>query len=269
MYKLSKAHILFGLLFALLAKFSCAQVNDSVAVDTAASQLLIQHTDKLIGFKIIDLERDLDEQLIPLVSIIEVALQNHPMVNFQEENILASEAQLAFSRREWSQNVSASANYFYGSQNQLTIASGAANSGAIIGNGLRYGVTVTLPLFELVARKKRNSIYAHQTESYRYKKEEIENEVSRQVILEYARLISNQRSLKIQSATREQARIQMFNAEKDFKSGNIGVVEYTRLTDFYTKAELDYEFWRKEFYSSFYQFEVLVGVKLKDLLQKK
>ncbi len=216
----------------------------------------------------IDISRSLDEQLIPLDSIILIALENHPSLKFQEENILSSQAQVQFSKRQWTQNLAGNVNYSGGVQNQVTILPSEVSQSAVVGNGFRYGVGVTIPLFEFVARQKRVQLFEHQTESYRYRLEETKLELSRQVVYEYTRLVSVQRSLRIEAATRDQAQIQMAQAEKQFKNGDIPITEYVRLYEFSQKSELDFEFWRKEFFNAYYQFELFVGVKMDQLLKK-
>ncbi len=251
--------------FLVLAHRVFSQSPDS----TASQDRLKIGADSFNSFKVIDLDKGLDDQLVSLAEIIEIAKTNSPLLKFQEENIVASEYQVAFAKRQWTQNISMNGSYFYGNQNQLSITNTGDAAGAIIGNGVRYGINVSIPLFEFVARQKRIALYEHQTESYRHRYDELQNEIAKLVIKEYSNLISNQRSLKIQAITREQAVIQKASGEKDFKSGNISITEYSRLTDFQTKAELDYEFWRKEFFLAFYQFEVIVGVKMNELLKKQ
>lgn len=258
-----------GLLAILFANCAFAQEKDSTQLKRNFLSDTVAKPDNLVSYKVIDLDDDLDDQLISLADIIEVAKRNSPMLQAQVSTVQSNHSQVEFTKQQWTQNISGSASYYQGNNSQVTFLNNEQSTTGSTGSGLRYGVQVVVPLSDFTARKRRVDMYKYQEQASRSRLEELDNALTREVIAEYSKLISNQRSLRIQASSREQAKVQVVNAEKDYKSGNISVMEYTNLCDFYTKAQLDFEFWRKEFYSSYYQFEVLVGVKMKDLLKKK
>jgi outer membrane protein TolC len=225
--------------------------------------------DKFYVFRKLDAERDLDDQLLPVNEIIEIAIRNHPQVKEQEETRKALEYQAEQARRQWQQNIVGNASYFQGTQYQVSTIPNDNTQTAIFGNGLRYGVSVNVPLFEFSGRKSRIRAFQHQAAASTYRKEEIELELSRQVIFEYTRLVTAQRMLKIEARGRDQTAMHLSNAELEFKSGDISISEYARISDVAKKAELDFEIARRDFFTAYYQFEQLVGEKMENLTVRR
>ncbi len=257
---------LFAICSALLWCLSvCAQnqvqkADSLMRTDTAL-------TDRFIPKKKFDLSKNLDEQLPPLPDLIELALTNNPEVKFQQENIKSSEYQIQYTKRQWQNNVIGSANYFGGSQNQVNVFPTESINSSILGNGFRYGITVNVPLFEFFGRTSRIRLYEHQTKSYVHKQEQIELEISRQVIKEYTYLVSMQRTLRIEAQYVEQAAVHLQNTRLAFQRGDATIDEWSRVSEFEKKAQLDFEFARREYFNAFYQFEKLLGVKLESLIR--
>ena len=267
---------LYFILFCCLATHGLvAQINDAdikkaqaeMAVNDSLMRTDTVLADKFYTKKRFDLNRNLDEQLPSLADLIEIAIDNHPSVKFQEENITSSEYQIQYTKRQWQNNVVGSVNYFGGSQNQVNVVSSEAIQSSVLGNGFRYGVTVNVPLFEFSGRKSRIRLYEHQTKSYVHKREVIELEVSRQVIKEYTYLVSMQRTLKIEAQFLEQAKLNLENVKMAFQRGDADITEWSRISEIEKKSRLDFEFARREYFNSYYQFEKLLGVDLDTLVR--
>lgn len=267
-----KKSVIAGLTL-ILAGAAEAQVKDTALVLRSRSDSLFYYdneiSDKFYAFRRLNVEKDLDAQLLPLSEIIEIAVNNHPLVKAQEENIKSAESQSELSRRQWQQNIMGNINYFEGSQNQFTTLSNDVNQTSVFGNGLRYGVSVNIPLFEFSGRKSRIRQYEHQVQAQAYTRDEIKLQVAQEVIDEYTRLISAQRILKIQARGRDQTTMHLSNAELEFKTGDITVSEYGRIAETAKQAEVDFEMARREFFNAYYRFEKLVGEKMENLTVKR
>lgn len=219
----------------------------------------------------LDESRDLQTQLIPLDSIIDLAIKNSPSVKFQKDLIESSKAQLEFAKRVWTNNIMGFVNYSTG--NQSIVSSDSQSPGSVassnITSGFRMGVQINLPLYELVGRKSRVNLYKYQYSSSIDKKDESIQELKKEVILTYYNLLYASNLLSIRSEAKESAINQYTIAQKQFKDGAIDVLELSRLKTIEVNARADYEEAKRQFSTLYAQMEPLIGVSFKELIASR
>ncbi|MBK7888050.1 MAG: TolC family protein [Bacteroidetes bacterium] len=217
----------------------------------------------------LDLNKDLKDQLIPLDSMISIALLNNPGIKAQEALIEAGIDQIKFSRREWQNGVFGSFTQSLGNQAVIfnTNQEPEAIQSSSIQSGFRVGLNVNIPLFLLFGRTSRINVYEHELEVRRQTEEKIKMEVSRQIIYEYNNMLSTHRLMLITSNSKGTTRLLSEMAEKQFSQGDISIAELSSVSAIATKAESDYEISRRDFYNNYQQLEKLLGKRLDTLVR--
>ena len=227
-------------------------------------------TKQMASGQLPDEQKDLQQQMIPLVNILDIAVKNSPSVKFQDDLVHSAQSQLEFSKKLWTNNIVGFVNYSGG--NQTIVSADAQSPGAQttsnVTTGLRFGVQVNLPLYELIGRKSRIKIYKSDLNSTVNKKDESIQELKKEVILQYYNLLYASNLLAIRSEAKQSAINQYSIAEKQFRDGIIDVGELSRLKTFDVNARADYEEAKRQFSTYYNQFEVLVGVPFEQLMAK-
>ena len=219
---------------------------------------------------VLDEQKDLQEQLLPLDNIIDLPIAHSPSVKFQADLIEAAKSQLNFSKTVWTNNIMGFVNYSSG--NQSIVSSDNQNAGNLsssnITNGYRVGVQVNLPLYELVGRKLRVNLYKHQLNSTVDKRDETIQDLKKNIIQLYYSLLYYNNLLNIRSEAKQSAISQLSVAQKQFKDGIIDIAELSRLKTFEVNARSDYEEAKREFSIAYFQVEPLIGVPVQQLMRK-
>lgn len=211
---------------------------------------------------------DLEYQLPPLDTLVNIAIRNSPVIKISHANMQSSEADVTLSRRSWQDYISVFGNYSSGNQ-RFVISGTTEDQQNNLVDGYRYGVNVLVPLSEITTRRPKIQKQRAELDAARESIKLSELELERQVTDEYLQLIAAQRTLKILSDNRESTVIQQQLAEKQFKEGTISLEEYSKVHQIYVSSEVNYEMARKNFRLLFLQFETLLGVPLIKLIQQK
>jgi len=244
----------------LLLAFFCQTVN------AQAPKAPVKGTPVLL-----DEQKDLQEQLIPLDSILSLAVKNSSSVKFQADLIKVAQAQMISNKNLWTNNIVGFVNYSAGNQSIVTADNttpGAVNSSSI-SNGLRFGVQINLPLSELMTRKSRMASFKNTITSTIDKRDQAIEELKQVVIQLYYTLLYYSNLLSIRSEAKASAINQYSIGEKEFKEGAIVIGELSRLKSIEVNARADYEEAKREFSTAYYQMEPLVGVPFQQLIIKK
>jgi outer membrane protein TolC len=234
------------------------------------SQLLHAQTNTNLVF-VLDEKIDMQSQLLPLDSIITIAINNSPSVRFQADLIGAAKHQVEFSKRLWTNNLMGFIGYSLGNQN--LISADNQNAGTLaatnITNGYRMGVQLNLPLYELVGRKSRINIYKSELNSTISKKEETIQELRKEVIQTYFSMLYYNNLVTIRSDSKQTTMNQYLIAQKQFKDGLIDVTELSRLKTIEVNSRADFEEAKRQFSTLYFLFENIVGAPMQQLILKK
>jgi outer membrane protein TolC len=220
---------------------------------------------------VLDEKKDLQDQMIPLDSIIFLALKNSPSVKFQSDLIETAEAQLTYYKRAWSNNIVGFVNYSSGNQSLLTADNTAASavSSNQVTSGYRVGVQMNIPLFEFLGRKAKLNTYKTQLNSTVDKKAETTREIEQVIIQTYYSLLYYNNLLSIRSEAKQTVINQYGIAQQQFKDGLIDIAELSRLKSIEVNARADYEEAKREFATLYFQLESMVGVPFQQLIRQK
>ena len=218
----------------------------------------------------LDESKDLADQLVPLDSIITIALIHSPGIKFQQDLVDAADYQVKFMQRIWTNNLIGFVNYSAGNQN--LVAADSQTPGTItssnVTNGYRAGVQLNVPLYEIVGRKTRINIYKSQLQSAVDKKDQASQELTQVIIQQYYTLIYYHNLIAIRSDAKQTTINQYEVAEQEFKDGIIQASELSRLKSIEVNARADYEEAKREFGIIYHQFENMVGVPMNQLMKK-
>lgn len=210
---------------------------------------------------------DLADELPPLEELISLALENSPLLMYNDNVIEQSNKEIKLEKRSWHDVLSITGNYNQGDQILLIGSSqgGSSQGGNNLLNGYRVGVNVILPLSTFTTRKTRIQIAELQVDAARNQKAELEKGLTNQVILEYYELVATYKVLQIKSRAKESAVLQSRMAETNFSEGTITLEDYSNVDMNGANAEVDFELAKSEYLTKYRQFEQLIGVSLKDL----
>lgn len=210
--------------------------------------------------------KSLADQLPPLDTLIKMAVEYHPSIKVNDELVGSAQERAAIENKNWLNWVSPYGNYSFGNQTIITAGSTPSDLGRI-SNGYRFGVNVGLPIGDILSRKNRKSFQQHELKATEYKREEVKLIISEYVISAYSILLYNHRMLSIRFEMMEKARFNVQLAESEFKINNTTASAYIAINQIYTGAISEYENVRKDFMESAQKLELLLGKKLKYLVQ--
>lgn len=247
-----------------------AQATDSLSTFRSPSYDTEILTRGVYDIKL-DLTKELKDQLVPLDSIISLAIANNPGIRAQDALITAGNEQVKLGRREWQNGVFVSFNQNIGNQTLFFDSSNEpiGTQSQSTTTGYRLGFNVNVPLFWFFARTNRINIYKQELNVRRETKEKLKIDLARIVIAEYNSMLSTHSILLIASNSRSSARMVMDMANQQFKQGDISISDYTSVMGLASKAESDYEIAKSNFYTWYEQLEQLIGVRLDKLTRKQ
>lgn len=214
----------------------------------------------------LDLNRPVSEQLPPLDSLIQMAINYNPTVKLNQELQGVAEQRIKLEKSAWTNSIRGYVDYSTG--NQSLVVTGFENNNVNnLTNGYRAGVNLSLPLFDVVARKTRIKLQQQELAATEYKTQEIEIEVSRLVIDEYSNIITGQSLMKNQYEMVELARSNFQVAEIEYKTGNMEGAVFIRNAEILNIAQSTYENAKKEFSIAIQKLELLIGTPLSHIIK--
>ncbi len=247
--------------FALIAALLLLHCNGFAQVKLAAAR------DSLF----LDEEADLQQQLIPLDSIITIAMQNSPAIKFQQDGVDAAHYQVRYMQQQWTNDIAGFFNYATGNQNLLTtggvVPGGVASSN--LSNGYRTGLQITLPLYELVGRKSRVNIYKAELQSSIDKRDQVKQEAVQVLVQLYYNLLYARNLLNIRSDAKQAAINQYQVASLEFKDGIVSASELSRIKEIEVDARAYFEEAKRQFSTFYFQFQNMIGVPMSQIMLRK
>lgn len=251
--KWPKYSILF-LIFWALTPESKAQVKDSLLYDNELA---------IFG----NIQQDLSEQLLPLDSIVKIALKNSPTLKVNDAVIGKAEQQINVDRLTWMNGMIPFVNVTGGNQDlilQTNSGLGQAQS-STLSNGVAFGLNLRLPLYEIFGRQARVNASKMELKASKYKKEEAELALRRQIILEYNDVLAFHRLMRLHNDATQASKINLILAEKSFRDGVLDLASYTQIMQIVTTNENNLEMAKRSFTIAFNQLETTVGVSISKL----
>ncbi len=219
----------------------------------------------------VDETRSFGEQLLPLDTLIELAVNNSPTVRHYDALVDKFDYQIDIARRLWQNNIYGFANYSTGDQRIITGGTGMPGDIATstIASGYRAGLQVNIPLFEFTSRRKRISFHEAERDAAIYKKDEQQLDIVRHVIEEYYIVIGAFETMKTRAEGKEAMRMYYLVAEREFSEGVIPISELSQVKSSLSQSEVYYQDARHLFFGRLSSFAALVGVSVPGLMKQQ
>lgn len=230
-----------------------------------AGSLNMQTGDSLFDFSI-----DLAEQLLPIDTVLQIAVQNSASVRMTEYEMLKFKHNQNYTRYLILNSLQVFYNYTYGNQFTNLVQSNVATDvqSANLGVGYRVGVNLSIPFGEFLGRSSRLRSQYYETELVRQKMEDVSRIVKKQVVDDYFNLIQAQKTLLVKSQDMETSRVTAEIALIDFKRGKIPPSELSRYRNILAIAETNFELAKRDFMVAYYKLEITIGIPLYKIKKK-
>jgi outer membrane protein TolC len=210
-------------------------------------------------------------ELPPLASLIDSAVKYSPLVAYHQADMKQKLLEYEIVNRRWLENLSMESDIKYGMFDNLLITddpAGTGSQGIISANKqTRYsaGVGIRIPITDIINRKKEKQISMIAYQKSTLEREKAEQELRHILITQYNNLILNDRILKIKTENMNSLHLQLIMGEKQFANGELSLSEMGALKEIYSKAQIDFEMARSNFFTSYLILEDIVGIQLNAL----
>lgn len=218
----------------------------------------------MIDTNAFDINKDIEDQLIPLDSILYYVSENSANLKMAIAETMKFRYNKKYISWIWLNSFQLFYNYGYGNQLNNIISSSQIPDLATqsLGIGYRFGVNIILSMGDLFGRSARLKSLNFETDVARYKQDEARRVYKRLIIEDYFILISNQKLLFVKSQDLETSRISAEVALIEMRRGKTQPSELGRIRNIMAIAEINFEQARRDFLSSYYKFETTLSVPL-------
>ncbi len=181
-----------------------------------------------------------------LSALIDSAMVHSPILKSQDASITIQQLKLRNSRKQWTEYINLSADYQYGSYDNIVanqFSSGINNMLTSSSTQSRYGVGINIkyPIFNLFSRGNNISMARHDLEISKLKKEELESELRKSIIILYNDIILARSLVDIKSKLKETSQLQVDFAELEYRTQKINIYDLAKVADAHAKNLADYE----------------------------
>lgn len=241
-----RIYSLMLMLLFVLSGFTQTQVKtDSVTNDLAVEKLIIPN----------------------LETCIQSALTNSPLLKANDEQIEKLLEEIKIKKKSWLDYIQIDANSRYGLFNMLTMSQTTGGADIAVEQAKEQfnyfaGLTIKLPLSYFVSNKNEQKILKHSIKESELKKEELKNEISKMVVVEYFKLKNYYDLLDAQQNNLQTTQIDYLKAKKDVQNGMLGMTEFASISTSYTKAVEAFTKTKNDYYTQFYILKILTGTNL-------
>jgi outer membrane protein TolC len=128
--------------------------------------------------------------------------------------------------------------------------------------GYSAGASVQFSLYQIFGYKNQVKLYAAEKKVAQYKKDELNMDLKKIVTILYNDIMSQKNILKIHSDATYAAYAHVKMAEKEFSEGSVAIGELSRVSEIYTKAQVEYEQSINDLKNYYMELEQLVGQPL-------
>ena len=216
----------------------------------------------------IELASELFRKKIPsMEALIDSTCKNSPILLSQQANVDINELRLKISKTAWIKNINIESSFQYGMFGNILLNPDAedplANSVLSTNKQTRYstGVSLKLPISEIISRKHEIRIGQEMVDQTRYEKEKLSEELRKLVIIQYNDLILKHKILLISNNNLQSQNLQLNMTEKEFTNNKVDIVELARIREMQSKSEIEFETAKSEFNTSFQLLQEITGVK--------
>lgn len=203
------------------------------------------------------------EQLLPLDSLISMALENAPLVKRLSMGQAQREEEIKIARKSWMQHLALTGGYNYGN---VVVADQMAtpqdvNTVFRTNTSATYtvGVSLRLPLSEFATQKNKVSIQEYAIKEMEYQKEDLQLTIRQEVIKRYNDLHRGLTTIKYQAQKVEANEAAVQVTENHFKTGTASIDQYRMALDILTTSKIELEKTKSDTWYSLKSLEQIVG----------
>ena len=209
---------------------------------------------------------DITMRIPPLDDLIDSAIVHSPNVQAADAEIYMRKYGIRSARREIMTNfyLDAGMNIYYLdvlTNNKTNLGDISAVLSTQDNSSYALGLSIRLPLDDLMDRRNRIKYATKYMEQGFSERDYQIRLIRRDIIVQYNRLIINQKILKIANDNQIYMGLQMALAEKEFLNAQISLYEIARLNEMNRRAVTDFEQARNEFYNAYMILQEIVGIK--------
>jgi len=211
-----------------------------------------------------DFKRDIQDQLPPLDSLMNIARAFSPMLEKFKNYSLAEREKIELARKSWSSNIQIQGNYAMGNQSLLLSGSAASDLNQL-SNGYRAGINLGLPIYELFTRPNRIKLAQAEANAARDQMNEAGLLVDREVAQTYYQLLASFKQMLVTQSFTDKAIVNDMLAEKQLEKNQVSLADYTRIAEIRAGSESRKFEAEKNFYNAYFSLQIILGVPLDTL----
>ena len=212
-------------------------------------------------------ENDISKELPPLDTLLAIAEQNSPLLNFYNADVIINELKVISEKRDWMEHLSFETDLRYGLFDNLLVTQqmGREDLATSTTEQTRYsvGVSLKIPLSKIADRKNRVNIAKSEKVKAMYQHEVAVRELRELVIVQYNNILKAHRLMVVNNANVSSFSVQVIRAEKDFTNGQINIAELARLREMLARGIENFESTKSDFQLAFLLLQETVGTHLK------
>lgn len=206
------------------------------------------------------------DKLPPLEMLIDSAIKNAPYIRMAQTDIRIADYRIREAKLYWTRNLG-----IFGQINTGTFYNFSTNEsqGSYVSefyterqeSRTNIGVYVRFPFFDMINHKNQINQAKREKERDIIRKEQMERDTKKEVIMVFQDLLMRQELLKIKNESQLTTRLQVSMAEEEFRNGSMTVAEMARLTEMHARNIYDYMKEKALFFQQYLILEELVGMK--------
>ncbi|MDX2003146.1 MAG: TolC family protein [Chitinophagales bacterium] len=193
----------------------------------------------------------IDLRLPPLDTVINWAEKNSPILRGQDALLEKTTQDVQRIKKLWLDAFKVSTSYQAGNYGNEVVNQ--------LQTGFAGGLSMSFSLYQMMGLKNQVQVYNAEKMVAAFKREELSMDLRKLVILLYNNVQAQKNILKIRSEASYAAYAHLKMAEKEFNEGSIMIGELSRVTEIYTKAQVDYEIAVNDLKANYMQLELIVG----------
>ena len=212
----------------------------------------------------LDLNNPENMTLMPVEEMIDLAVQNSPLIKSQEVKMSNFENELKLINRKWTEYLSVGGSLLYGSSFFVDATEGSLglnDFSTLSRNNTVSNVSMVarIPLSELFNRKVKNDKIINQQLIEQYNTQSMIRSLREVIVNHYNTLNTKIEALSIKSKEVESLRLAVSLAEEYLRSGNMEVSEYTATISRLSKAEYEMLTYQSQAKLAFLMLQEIIG----------
>ncbi len=188
-------------------------------------------------------------KLPPLYYLIELAYENSPLLNSQENIIEQKKLELKMEKKSWLNYISLNSNYSRGTNNaQINGSTVLPTYTSTASNWYNTGVSINLPISSL-ANKKHNTSIKKLNQSIEEDNLELLRKNIKLLIADlYSEIELKMKVLELRADAVLQSNLNYEYAEIEFNNNTISIAELSKVHEENVKAKIQYEESKKDYW---------------------